>query len=198
MRHTQIRLLPKRCLSPNVLIPKAQKVPPNSKDIPKNENAADLIPTSKKRRGRGIGNAYQHTRTGARPDLNGIVCRSAWESDVLRVLQLWKIPFEFEPKSFPFPIDGYGKYSAYLPDIYLTKTDEYIEVKGMLDSRGRSKLRKFKKHYPEEFKNLIVIISKSNKNNKEFFRKLGVKEILYMEHLKSLYASKIIMWEGRK
>lgn len=143
------------------------------------------------------GNAYQHTKTGARADLGGIVCRSSWESDVLRTLQLFKIPFEFEPTTFYFPADVRGRVHAYLPDIYLPQTDEYIEVKGMLDARGRNKLRKFKKHYPEEFKKLTVVISKSNKTNKFFFRKLGVKEILFYEHLGKLYAKKISHWEGK-
>jgi len=159
------------------------------------EKTATLVGDKKKRL---RGNAYQHTKTGARPDLNGIVCRSSWESDVLRILQLFKIDFQFEPTTFYFPPDARGKIQAYLPDILLVKTEEYIEVKGMLDARGRNKLRKFKKHYPEEFKKFTVIISKTNKTNKFFFKKLGVNNILFYEHLKTLYANKISHWEGRK
>ncbi len=144
------------------------------------------------------GNAYQHTKTGAREDLGGIVARSGWESNVMRILLLYKIPFQFEPTVFPFPPDARGRLQAYLPDIYLPETDEYIEVKGMLDGRGRNKLRKFKKHYPDEFSRLTVVISKSNKPNKFFFTKLGVKNIIYMEHLIKLYADKIVAWEGKK
>lgn len=144
------------------------------------------------------GNAYQHTKTGSRADLGGIVARSSWEADVMRVLKLYKINFEFEPTEFQFPPDARGKTSAYLPDIYLNKTDEFIEVKGYLDSRGRNKLRKFKKYYPNEFKKLSVIISKSNKANKLFFNKLGVENILFYEHLSKLFSSKIPNWEGKK
>jgi hypothetical protein len=175
--------------------PKAQKIPP---PVPVANPIADLIPTLKKKRGRGIGNAYQHTKTGARADLGGVVARSSWEADVMRTLQLFKIAYEFEPTVFTFPADARGKMSAYLPDIYLPKFQEYIEVKGMLDGRGRAKLRKFKKHYPEEFKKLTVIISKSNKANKLFFKKLGVENILYYEHIVRLFADKIINWEGKK
>jgi len=171
--------------------PRAQK-----KLTPEQATAdAPVLIANKKKKTKG--NAYQHTKTGARSDLGGIVCRSSWESDVLRVLQLFKIDFEFEPTVFSFPPDVRGRTSAYLPDIYLNKTEEYIEVKGMLDARGRNKLRKFKKHYPEEFKKLSVIISKSNKNNKFFFKKLGVQNILFYEHLVKLYANKIAHWEGR-
>lgn len=169
--------------------PKAQK-----KIIDPQDDETPVLTMSKKKRTKG--NAYQHTKTGARPDLNGIVCRSSWEADVLRVLQLFKIQFEFEPTTFYFPADVNGRVQAYLPDIYLNKTNEYIEVKGMLDARGRNKLRKFKKHYPEEFKTLTVIISKSNKTNKFFFKKLGVKNIIFYEHLIKLYSPKLPNWEG--
>jgi len=157
---------------------------------------ADLI-IPKKKRGRGIGNAYQHTKTGARQDLGGVVARSTWEADTMRILQLWGISWEFEPQEFAFPLDAKGRSSMYIPDIYLPKTNEFIEVKGMLDARGRSKLRKFKKFYPDEFSRLTVVISKSNKTNKFFFNKLGVKNILYYENLSKLFSKKIIMWEGK-
>lgn len=143
------------------------------------------------------GNLYKYTKTGARSDLNGIVARSGWEADVMRILMLHRIDFLFEPVEFRFPPDAQGKMSAYLPDIYLPDTDEYIEVKGYLDGRGRNKLRKFKKHYPDEFSKLTVIISKSNRPNKAFFKKLGVKNILFYEHLSNLYKNKIATWEGR-
>ena len=174
--------------------PRAQKRTP---PIPVANEPTELIQTIKKRR--GLGNAYQHTKTGARADLGGIVASCSWEADVMRTLQLFKIPYQFEPRVFEFPIDGRGKMSAYLPDIYLPKTDEFIEIKGMLDGRGRTKLRKFKKNYPEEFKKLTVIISKSNKANKLFFKhKLCVENILYYEHIVKLFADKIINWEGKK
>lgn len=144
------------------------------------------------------GNAYQHTRTGARSDLEGIVARSSWEADVMRVLKAHKIDFEFEPTTFYFPPDARGKVGAYLPDLYLPDHDIFIEVKGYLDSKGRNKLRKFKKNYPEEFARLWVVISKSNKDNKFFFKKLGVQGILYYEHLCQLYKHKIVNWEGGK
>lgn len=170
--------------------------PQRSVPVVSDKEPAELHIPTKKKKGRGIGNAYQHTKTGARADLGGVVTRSTWEANVLRILELWNIKWEFEPREFPFPLDIKGRSSMYIPDIYLTKTDEFIEIKGLLDARGRSKLRKFKKFYPEEFSKLTVIISKSNKANKFFFTKLGVTSIIYYEHLVKLFANKIIMWEG--
>jgi hypothetical protein len=172
------------------------KNPRKLKASAKTEEVIEKQKVSKKKFSRG--NAYQHTKTGSRSDLQGIVARSSWEADVMRVLNLFKIEFQFEPYEFQFPPDVRGRTSAYLPDIYLTKSDEFIEVKGYLDARGRNKLRKFKKYYPEEFKKLVVIISKSNKANKFFFKKLGVKTVLYYEHLIKLFADKIPNWEGKK
>lgn len=143
------------------------------------------------------GNPYRNTRSGARSDLDGLVVRSNWEANVIRVLKMFSIPFLFEPTIFAFPVSPAGRRSSYLPDIYLPKTDEYIEVKGYLDSKGRSKLRRFKKHYPDEFAKLIVVISKNSKVNNVFFKKIGVNSILYYEHISSLYGDKV-NWEGAR
>lgn len=172
------------------------KNPRKKKVEPLTIDAVDLTIGKKKKFAKG--NAYQHTKSGHRSDLNGIVARSSWEANFMRVLQLYKILFEFEPRQFDFPIDARGRKHSYLPDIYLNKTDEFVEIKGYLDSRGRNKLRKFKKYYPEEFNKLTVVISKSNKANKLFFKKMGVKNILYYEHLTRLFQSKIENWEGKK
>lgn len=143
------------------------------------------------------GNAFQHTRTGARSDLGGLVVRSNWEANFVRVLNLYRIPFEFEPTKFqfpPHPTSGIAR--SYIPDFYLPNTDEYVEVKGYLDGKGRNKLRKFRKHYPEQFSRLSVIISRSNKANLLFFTKLGVARILFYENIGQLY-SDMVNWEGK-
>lgn len=160
------------------------------------EFATTQIETPKKKRAKG--NAYQHTKTGARSDLDGLVVRSNWEANFIRVLNLFNIHYEFEPIVFKFPPTPAGKpTSGYLPDIYLRATDEYIEIKGYLDSRGRSKLRRFKKHFPNEFAKLTVVISRTNRTNLLFFTKLGVKQILFYENISQLYANKV-NWEGKQ
>ena len=49
------------------------------------------------------GNAYQHTKTGFREDL-GLTLRSNWEANFARILNAYKIKFDFEPTVFAFPI----------------------------------------------------------------------------------------------
>lgn len=142
------------------------------------------------------GNAFQNTKTGIREDI-GVLTRSSWEANYLRILKFHSIPFEFESRVFYFPVDARGNTGGYLPDIYLPQTNEYIEIKGWLDSRGRNKLRKFKRNYPEEFSHLTMVISKSNKANKQFCEKLGVPTVLYYEHLSKVYKPHLPQWEGR-
>ncbi len=54
------------------------------------------------------GNAYQHTKTGFREDL-GLTLRSNWEANFARILNIYKIKFDFEPTVFAFPIKRRNK-----------------------------------------------------------------------------------------
>jgi hypothetical protein len=56
----------------------------------------------------GKGNSYRHTNTGYRIDL-GINLRSNWEANFARILNKYKIEFQFEPVVFPFPIKKRNK-----------------------------------------------------------------------------------------
>lgn len=178
----------------NVSKPRKQS---SARKIPQEELFVNPKVNRKPKKRRGAGNAYQTTRSGERKDIPGINLASGWESNIIRVLQLFKIPYEYEPVEFEFPPTATGKTSFYIPDLYLPQTDEFLEVKGYLDSRGRNKLRKFKKYYKPEFSKLVVVISRSSRANKEFFHKLGVKKILYYENISTLYTDKIVNWEGR-
>lgn len=140
------------------------------------------------------GNPYAHTRSGYRSDLD-LVVRSGWEANILRVLKSYNIPYEFEPRVFYFPVKRGNK--AYTPDIYLKNTDEWIEVKGWLDKNSAIKLKRFKKHYPDEFAQLAMVIGKSSKKAREFCEDLGVPKVLYYEEISKLYKDRIGTWEGR-
>lgn len=113
---------------------------------------------------------------GVREDLGGKFFRSAWEANYARMLTFvqqhrLEMPgdpanrivaaWEFEPKkitlptgetfdgAFPFP-DRRGVIS-YTPDfhiIYEDGTDEWHEIKGYMDSKSSSRLKKMRKNYP--------------------------------------------------
>lgn len=141
------------------------------------------------------GNVYQHTNTGYRSDL-GIVFRSGWEANVARVLKIHGIPFEFEPHPFSFPVKRGTK--TYIPDFYLPKTKEYIEVKGFFDEKSRIKLKRFKKYYPDRFAKLTLVISRGSSLSQKTAAQLDVPIVLYYEDFRDTYKKLIPnQWEGR-
>lgn len=99
--------------------------------------------------------------------------RSKWEANYAKYLQFLKVhnqikEWEHEPQTFWFEGIKRGVVS-YLPDFKITRSDGthyWIEVKGWLDPRSNTKIKRFAKYFPEE--KLIVIDSKwFSKNNKQ-------------------------------
>ena len=97
--------------------------------------------------------------------------RSKWEANYARWLQWRKkhgeiIDWLHEPQTFWFESIKRGVRS-YLPDfkvILLDGTHEWHEVKGYMDSKSLTKIKRLKKYYPEE--KLIVVDSDWFKRNK--------------------------------
>lgn len=94
--------------------------------------------------------------------------RSRWESNYARYLQFLKetgniLEWEHEPKTFWF--DGIKRgCMSYLPDFSVTELSGklvYHEVKGWMDDRSKTKIRRMAKYHPKE--TLIVIDSKAYK-----------------------------------
>ena len=72
--------------------------------------------------------------------------------------------WEHEPQTFWFTEIKRGTRS-YLPDFKITNQDGthyWVEVKGYLDAKSRTKIRRFRKYYPSE--QLVVV-------NEQFFQK---------------------------
>lgn len=84
-----------------------------------------------------------------------IYFRSAWEANYARILQHYKedkriLEWEFEPQVFWFTKIKRGVRS-YLPDFRITKLDgtqEYHEVKGYMDARSKTKIKRMKIYHP--------------------------------------------------
>ena len=87
--------------------------------------------------------------------------RSRWEANYGRFLEFLKQngqikEWEHEPQTFWFEKIKRGVRS-YLPDFKVTKNDGthyWVEVKGYMDKRSQTKIKRFLKYYPEE---IIVI-----------------------------------------
>jgi hypothetical protein len=95
--------------------------------------------------------------------------RSRWEANYARYLQFLKengkiTNWKHEPKTFWFDKIKRGCVS-YLPDFLVIETDgseAYHEVKGWMDDRSKTKIKRMKKYYPEV--KLVVIDSKVYKS----------------------------------
>lgn len=91
-------------------------------------------------------------------DINGTTMyfRSKWEANYALYLDFLTdhkeiLKWEFEPDTFMFEAIKLGTRS-YTPDFKVFNTDgrfEYHEIKGYMDSKSKTKLKRFAKYYPE-------------------------------------------------
>ncbi len=83
--------------------------------------------------------------------------RSTWEANYARYLEYLKVNghikrWEHEPKTFWFNKIKRG-VRTYLPDFKITlnnNTYYWLEVKGYMDAKSRTKIKRFRKYYPKE------------------------------------------------
>lgn len=100
--------------------------------------------------------ANKRCKGGFRKDL-GIYVRSTWEANYSRYLNFLvnqnQIKYwEYEPKTFYFEKIKRGSRS-YTPDFRITNIDGshyWVEVKGYMNSESATKIKRFKKYFPEE------------------------------------------------
>lgn len=137
----------------------------------------------------------KRTNIGRREDLSLFV-RSSWEANTLRYLNHLGHIWKYEPKTFIFDGIKCGTLS-YLPDIYDETIDKWIEIKGYLDGKSKTAIRRFKKHYPEEFKKLVVIVGSENIKADLFFKEMNVPVFAYYNTLNKQFKDKktIPNWE---
>jgi len=108
-------------------------------------------------------NYGNRSKGGTRKDL-GIYVRSRWEANICRYYNFTDTKWIYEPKIFFFNDSTFIKKKikkgtlSYTPDFYLPGADLYIEIKAFFRPKDFTKLRRFKKYYPEEFARLEFII----------------------------------------
>lgn len=99
-----------------------------------------------------------HTRAagGKREDLNNQYFRSSWEANWARYLN-WLISvgriksWEFEPETFEFATIKRG-VRFYTPDFRVVNDDdsvEYHEIKGWMDKKSATRMKRMAKYYPD-------------------------------------------------
>jgi hypothetical protein len=93
---------------------------------------------------------------------SNIYFRSEWEVQIARYLEECYqkqliLGWEYEPKIFTF--DGIKRgITSYKPDFRVTRIDSsiyWLEVKGYMDAFSRTKLKRFKRYFPNEEFHLI-------------------------------------------
>lgn len=134
----------------------------------------------------------KRTNIGKRKDL-GLFVRSGWEANTLRYLNYHKIKWEYEPRVFTFPGIKHGTLS-YCPDILL-EDGTWLEVKGFLDGKGKTQIRRFKRFFPDEFKKLKVITGSPSTSASKFFDSLGIPVFGYYNEMNKENKDKILGWE---
>lgn len=104
---------------------------------------------------------YSRGRMGRRADLGGQFFRSAWEANYARYLNFLKSrgqikDWQYEPDTFWFHEIKRGTRS-YLPDFKVLEDGRhyYVEVKGWMDQKSRTKLDRMAKYYPAEEVRLV-------------------------------------------
>ena len=100
---------------------------------------------------------YSRGKQGKRADLNNRYFRSAWEANYARYLN-WLLKkglvsaWDYEIDRFDFIKIKRGCRS-YLTDFKVWDMDNslpyYVEIKGWLDSKSNTKLKRMAKYYPE-------------------------------------------------
>jgi len=93
---------------------------------------------------------------GYRKDLKQFF-RSKWEANLARYYRYIGEFYIYEYMEFEFKTIKRGQ-RYYKPDFYLPASDSWVELKGFFRASDKTKLRRFKKYYPEEFARLRFII----------------------------------------
>ncbi len=121
---------------------------------------------------------YSRAKSGRRPDIGDIFFRSSWEANYARYLNLLiklKVVerWEFEPETFWF-LDIKRGVRSYLPDFRVwyrgDKLPIYVEIKGYFDPKSKTKIKRFKKYYPQH--KLEVIDAKAYAKLKAKFERM--------------------------
>lgn len=133
--------------------------------------------------------------------------RSGWEYNCCLWLDSLKIKWEYEPTRFKFTKIKSGTIS-YTPDVYIPKykptkhnglpelnrSSIYIEIKGWISAQDKTRIRRFKRYYPEEFALLVGIPGSPKSEAAKFFNEMNIPILCYYNDLHKLYKDTMPHW----
>jgi hypothetical protein len=100
-------------------------------------------------------NPYSRARRGVRPDIGEMFFRSRWEANYARYLNFLKSHGKIKAWRYEAVVFRFGKLyrgcTTYTPDFEVTMPDGRVvfhEVKGWMDNKSKTKLRRMKKYHP--------------------------------------------------
>lgn len=144
----------------------------------------------------------KRSNIGKRKDCNGLFFRSGWEANCYRYLTRQENIrlVEYEPTTFSFTSFGILKGTvSYTPDFKITYTDgsyRWLEVKGnYLKTQDITKLKRFKKYFPEEFSKLICVPPSPTSKTTKIFIELGIEVLCHYNELNKCWRNIIPNWE---
>jgi hypothetical protein len=125
----------------------------------------------KQRQAGKLQQCYSRAKRGRREDIGDYYFRSSWEANYARYLnylvaegKIYK--WEFESDTFWFENIRRG-IRSYTPDFKIWDTQEsepyYVEVKGYMDNKSKTKIKRFLKYYPHLTLKLV---------EKDFYRRI--------------------------
>ncbi len=152
--------------------------------------------------------------SGGADDIPGGRYRSGWERNIARVFQWLEgegelLSWQYEPGRYDFPIKR--GCIDYLPDFEIVETDgsvRLVEVKGQLDSRSRTKLKRFRKYYPELWADMLFVVrfdaraggilGKRTKKSTahSWLVSVGAERFWYYDRLYKQFGG-LLRWEGK-
>jgi len=153
-----------------------------------------------KKQGAGKGRiSYSHRRK----DCDNLFMRSRWEANFYRYLKQHRkdvASVEYEPRTFLFT-DWYKRGTlSYTPDFKITFRDGsyiWVEVKGgMMPPKDKTKIRRFKKYYPEEAANLVALTPGKTTKVATFFKSENIPIRWYYPTFQKRWRKRIVGWEG--
>ena len=149
-----------------------------------------------------VQNKNRISKIGKRKDCDNQFFRSAYEANFFRFLKLDDniIKIEYEPIDFGFWDFGYIKGTvSYTPDFKITYPDgsyNYVEVKGgFMKPQDKTKIKRFKKCYPEESSKLLALTPGPKSKTTEFFLQQGIDVKWHYQDLKKRFKNLIPQWE---